>query len=1190
MTLGLALAWPNPGTVLLVAAATGAFLTFVSFRERLPWVQSGAIPLLAFAAVLGFHGIAGNWIVPEGTSASDWLRAKLDSSESGAMLAGFALLLALTAEVLTRRRSRQTTAYALGAVVIGLFGLLIVSTHGVAQPASAAFAHFAVAIGLLASNARWKQRAVAHGGLWVALAGTMWALWWLVPHQPARWGFVVAVEAVLLAAGSVALRGTHGPATALLRRAARDVSFAACVLAVVLSASSLSLRSEWHTGTVFALTLAVFALARLTGLSPLTWVGSVAALIGLVHLGLYTLDGKPETLTLEAAILAHAFLATLAAIACRRQTRVFGDPLRWSARLSSVLAVPLLFFPPVGLSYVSAILAAWLGWRWLTFSLLWRERGAFSAFQGAITLAALLAAFGWIERQPWWATTSLHLRDPRTLHAFGIALGAIAVAWIIARRALRPLARARELWCDDPLSVDRITLVAAVIGFLFLNVVAIVPSVRAELTPLGYPASIVAPPELTHAFDSAAWWLFAVLTIAVLLSWRLSKLERDEDSHAIGLAILLMAVPLVWAGDYSPELAAASALRWGLALAFVAGSGAIALRVSVRRAVEAAGFAMQPSPWLRGWLLGVFAVTAGGVVLLSTDVAEIGLSRLKPSGPAETSVFALMGAMASNLVPLSLVVFGLGLTAGRERSAGYALSGGLVFVATLTAGYALAVITAGKPLDGPAQTILLLMAAASAAVWAIAWLAVEWRVPGGVPLTVQVSIGFGVFTLVCLVPALRLLVMPGEALPVAFDPLGRWGWGVLALVGCAGFWHSRRVWPEGATMVFAFAGITGGVLVAAALRELDAPGDWLSFHGLTLTWVALGFGFFANLHRSELVKWLLTAITALLVICALRGGWADPWKPWLSSSLSLTVAVFLSAIALRTRLAGYSVASGLAITLAAVFVWVAWGPDNVFGLLLALAAGAGYRNRVLGVCPHSARSDRERLAVARSSGASNSLGVRTLGDWVRANIWWHTPHIRLAGVGCARGRGGRVCGGAVGSRSYVLARGVLYVAGVLAVLLGVATVDSRPLWACRPRRWRLAGYALAAVGTAFALSCRTTPLLRMPGRGDSWPWLLGVQSFVTAGVVLLGLHTGLTAPDLLERLANPVSVSMLAVAFAVLTRVCSDTSREAVRITAVALGVFCLAALAWAVPGPAERWVWLHRNAWLFVALTVAAA
>src|SRR5262249_8828750 len=54
MTAGLALAWPAPHTLLLASALAGLFLTRVAFREQLPWVQAGAIPLLAFAAVLGF--------------------------------------------------------------------------------------------------------------------------------------------------------------------------------------------------------------------------------------------------------------------------------------------------------------------------------------------------------------------------------------------------------------------------------------------------------------------------------------------------------------------------------------------------------------------------------------------------------------------------------------------------------------------------------------------------------------------------------------------------------------------------------------------------------------------------------------------------------------------------------------------------------------------------------------------------------------------------------------------------------------------------------------------------------------------------------------------------------------------------------------------------------------------------------
>ena len=64
VTAGLALAWPDPLALLLVSAATGLYLTRVAFREKLAWVQVGAIPLLAFVALLGFHGVVGNWTEP----------------------------------------------------------------------------------------------------------------------------------------------------------------------------------------------------------------------------------------------------------------------------------------------------------------------------------------------------------------------------------------------------------------------------------------------------------------------------------------------------------------------------------------------------------------------------------------------------------------------------------------------------------------------------------------------------------------------------------------------------------------------------------------------------------------------------------------------------------------------------------------------------------------------------------------------------------------------------------------------------------------------------------------------------------------------------------------------------------------------------------------------------------------------
>ena len=1186
ITTGLALAWPNPLALLLVSTATGLFLTRVAFRERLPWVHVGAVSLLAFAVVLGFHGIVGNWTAPTA------LNETLGSPASGAVLTGFALVLALLAEFLARRTSTQTLSYAIGALCAGALGLLVVNWHGTQFPATAACAHVAGAIGLLASNYRWKTRALAHGGLWLVLAATMWALWWQAPRQPDLWGFAIALEALGFTSVALALRGVHRGATALLRRAGRDVSFAACVLAVAIAATSLTHLSPWHTGTLFALAATSFALARLTGNAVLTWGGSSVALLGLLHLGVFTWDVKPETRAVEIAILSHATLAMLAAILCRRQARVFGDPLYWAARLSTVLGVPLLFFPAEGWALACAGFAVWLGALWLAFVLVWREKGAFSGFQAAITLGALLAAFGWIEQQDWWRTTKLVLYDPRALHTFGLALGALALVWAVARRTLRANARARELWCDDASSLDRLVLGTVVGAFLILNVVAVLPDVRAELTPIGWRASVIPAfvpvPEYAHAFGPSAWVLLGLLVSAVALSWRLSKLPYDTDVHAIGLVLLALAAPVVWAGGYAVDVASASALRWGTALVFVAGSALVALRVPARRGAEALGFVVRPDPWTKLWVLGLFAAAAGVVVVLSANVAELGLNRLVPSGPRAESVFARMGVMASNLVPLALVVTGLAATAGRERSSGYALSGGLVFVATLTAGYALSVVTAGKPLDGAEQMRLLLIVASSAAVWALLWLGCERRVPGGVPLTFQVLIGGSALAFACLAPAAYSLAKPYDQLPAAFAPLEMFGWGALALVAGAICWHARRLAPNLEWLVLASAGAVAGVLVAVGARGWDEPGRWVSFHAMALVWVAVSFGFLAVLNRVRFSPWIVGSFASVLVLCALRAGWHDPWRPWFPAGLALATALFFGGIALRTRAEGFAIISGLAVNLAGIFAWIAWGPDSTSGFALTNAAGIA----IAASCWTLVRIRQQRAPVGRTWLESLdvasilalillALGLGPTFDDPRTDPRLLTWDALVAVV--------VACGVALWDRVAVFSRPGLFGVSVLAALLVIVEADPRPVWDVPATSLALAAYAFGVACIALVLSRRPTPILGMPERGDSWPWLIGGLSLLAVFACVLGLRTELTAPDLWDRLASPAGVALFALAFAVVARVYPEPIRDSLRTLSAALGVISLAALAWAVPDPNDPFVWLHRNAWLFVALAATA-
>ena len=237
------------------------------------------------------------------------------------------------------------------------------------------------------------------------------------------------------------------------------------------------------------------------------------------------------------------------------------------------------------------------------------------------------------------------------------------------------------------------------------------------------------------------------------------------------------------------------------------------------------------------------------------------------------------------------MVFGLAVTAARERSSGYALSGGLVFVATLTAGYALSVITAGNPLDATEVTRLFLVAALGAAVWALVWLASERRVPGGVPLQVLLSLGGVSLALITLLPMIELFAHADEPLSPAFDPLGQLGWLALTAVTAARFWYARRSAPVVLPLVFGFTGLYAGVFAAASVRTLDVPGWWLSFHVMALVWTATGFALFASFRQNAWAHSFLTVLAGAVALCALRGGWFDSWRPWFPTGLALSSAL-----------------------------------------------------------------------------------------------------------------------------------------------------------------------------------------------------------------------------------------------------------------------------------------------------------
>ena len=791
----------------------------------------------------------------------------------------------------------------------------------------------------------------------------------------------------------------------------------------------------------------------------------------------------------------------------RRRVRLFALPLWQSSLVSTGLAALLLLNLPAAHALEWAGCAVWLGLLWLLYSLVWRLGSAFSGFQLALGFAAVFCGVAWIEMQNWQAERQLAFFDPVALHVYSIAIGLLGLMWVIARHLLQNNPVVRQLWLDQVWSVERIALAGVVLFQFFLAVGAILPEASDELTPQGFRLVRLVHPELVRTFGPAAWVTLGVLTLVVLASWRLIETERtgtplslspvrDEtatSAHIIGLLLLFLTVPVIWAGTHAADKASASALRWGLGMAFVGASGILAARTPLRQWLEQIGFRFVPSPLLHPTLLVLIAISAGVVVLISVQVAEIGLTGGKPSGPVAESLFATMGALTSNLVPLALVVLGLAGTAGRERSPGYAFAGGIVFTATLAAGYALGVVTAGGQIDGPQQIRIWLLACGGAAVWAIAWLAAEKRVPGRQLLAIQTRLGLVGLSLVAALAILMLLSQPGKPLAAAWSVFGQYGWFALALATGAAIWQALRTEPALKFHALALTAVIAGVIAACTVEPWDEQEKWFSFHVLAGAWVGVAIGFIIVTKRTGVISLWFDGIAVALTLMAIRGGGGDPMRPGVPAGLAVVASMLMGTAGIFGRSNPRIYASVLLTSLASTLLWLPSESGTAAGFLLANAAGLAVAAAVwtiIGMRDRDAEwhslADIVRGLVLVFLGFG--LVPTLLGDRVDSHwLTWGATTVVALGLGVA-----------LWDAKALIARGGLFAAGVAAVLLLVSETTDRSIGTIWQTPVALAVYALVVAGLAVLVSRARKGLFHLPERGDSWGWLLVAQVVIAA--------------------------------------------------------------------------------------------
>jgi hypothetical protein len=202
MLLSVVLAWPISSAVLLVCALNFGVLTYLAWRQEMPFAHAAALPCLAVGYLTAFNLLIGGEIA-----------GALLTAENGVALAGLVLVLAAVSEVLFRKQKPvHAQFYGIGAGVLAIASLLLVTLpdRGIEAPGRAMVLYALYGLGTLIVNARWRRPMLTSVGLAVLAAASLWGLWWQDLDREVQrvplWSAVLAAEAFGLVVLSVFTR------------------------------------------------------------------------------------------------------------------------------------------------------------------------------------------------------------------------------------------------------------------------------------------------------------------------------------------------------------------------------------------------------------------------------------------------------------------------------------------------------------------------------------------------------------------------------------------------------------------------------------------------------------------------------------------------------------------------------------------------------------------------------------------------------------------------------------------------------------------------------------------------------------------------------------------------------------------------------------------------------------------------
>src|SRR5262249_45323579 len=156
-----------------------------------PVAHALAIPCLTAAFLMGVALTLGHAPAAD----AEKMLAVLVSAETGTTLLGLFAVVAAVAELFWRMGApAHARFYSVGAIVIVLGSLALVTPTGLSAPGRAAIVYAVAGAGVLAVNSRWRRKEATYLGVLLLITASLWGLWWAFGTVTPEWATALAVE------------------------------------------------------------------------------------------------------------------------------------------------------------------------------------------------------------------------------------------------------------------------------------------------------------------------------------------------------------------------------------------------------------------------------------------------------------------------------------------------------------------------------------------------------------------------------------------------------------------------------------------------------------------------------------------------------------------------------------------------------------------------------------------------------------------------------------------------------------------------------------------------------------------------------------------------------------------------------------------------------------------------------------